>query len=237
MKLNKKLLKIVAVLALLAFLYGFTNERNDRRQIAGVNVEFSESDEMFITYETVNKLLIQNTENTPSIGKEKLVLNKLEAALNANDMIRKAQVYITVNGKLGAKIEQKTPIARVNGDTPFYIDSEGRTMSLSQVFSARVPIVTGVTKTDYADAYTLANYISNDEFLKKQVIAIQRNGKEFELKLRVNDFVVKVGNTDDLDVKFFNFKAFYQKALKDKSLDSYREVNLKFDNQVVCTKK
>jgi cell division protein FtsQ len=40
-----------------------------------------------------------------------------------------------------------------------------------------------------------------------------------------------------LEKKINNFKAFYQKAFKDKILDSYKVVNLKFDKQVICTKK
>ena len=45
-----------------------------------------------------------------------------------------------------------------------------------------------------------------------------------------------VGTTKDLDKKMNNFKAFYQKAKKDKLLQTYKTVNLHFDRQVVCTK-
>ena len=39
-----------------------------------------------------------------------------------------------------------------------------------------------------------------------------------------------------LDKKINNLKAYYNKALKNNLLNSYSKVNLKFDNQVVCTK-
>ena len=39
------------------------------------------------------------------------------------------------------------------------------------------------------------------------------------------------------DKKINNLKAFYTKAMKDKALDDYKLVNLKFDKQVICTKK
>jgi len=54
--------------------------------------------------------------------------------------------------------------------------------------------------------------------------------------MRTYDFEVVVGTTKDLDKKMNNFKAFYQKAKKDKLLQTYKTVNLHFDQQVVCTK-
>ena len=37
--------------------------------------------------------------------------------------------------------------------------------------------------------------------------------------------------------KINNLKAFYQKAMKDDTLNSFSVVNLRFDKQVICTKK
>jgi cell division protein FtsQ len=52
----------------------------------------------------------------------------------------------------------------------------------------------------------------------------------------VEDFIVNLGNVEDLEEKFKNFKAFYVKAMKDRSLKEYAVVSLEFNNQVVCTK-
>ncbi len=60
--------------------------------------------------------------------------------------------------------------------------------------------------------------------------------ERYQLKFRVEDFIVDLGNVEDLESKFKNFKAFYAKAMKDKSLREYAVVSLEFDNQVVCTK-
>ena len=47
---------------------------------------------------------------------------------------------------------------------------------------------------------------------------------------------MQLGNVKNLDKKINNLKAFYQKNLKEKTLENYSKVNLQFDNQVVCTK-
>ncbi|MEM9687736.1 MAG: hypothetical protein AAF934_12580, partial [Bacteroidota bacterium] len=120
----------------------------------------------------------------------------------------------------------------------FYIDTEGGSMPLSPVFSARVPLITGIAnKEKLNDTYMLAKYIYNDEFLKKNVIGIHRQGRSFDIRFRVENFVIKLGDTTYLETKFNNLKAFYQKASKDNTLNTYSVVNLEFKNQIVCTKK
>jgi cell division protein FtsQ len=154
-------------------------------------------------------------------------------------MIQDAEVYLSVNGTLGAKIKQRTPIARIATKNSYYIDSEGKAMPLSTVSAARVPFVEGkVDKKELHDVYVLATYIAQDDFLKKNVIAIVQNeNKTFNLKLRTNDFIVQFGSVENMEKKVNNLKAFYKKATKDQTLDNYAKVDLKFTNQVVCTKK
>ena len=76
-------------------------------------IEFTGDENHYITHDAVNKLLIQNGVDTTGTSKETIDLNELEKALNSNKMIQEAQVFITVNGRLEAKIEQRTPTARV----------------------------------------------------------------------------------------------------------------------------
>ena len=231
-------IKLVFFTLFLAGLYSFSNLRNSHRTAEKPDIHFLNGENLFITHEAVNKLLIQNINGASNVAKEALVLNTVENALNANKMIRDAQVFMTVDGRLKARIKQRTPIARVDSATDFYIDSEGKSMPLSGIYTARVPIVTGDVKTDIAEpTYALVDYINKDEFLKKNVIGIHCEKGRFELKLRVDDFVVELGKPTRINTKFNNFKAFYQKALKDNTLKQYSSVNLEYNKQVICTKK
>ena len=239
MRINRNYIKFFTILFLVVFLYSFTNQRNEKRYlVAGIAIEYTDDEAVYITQEMVNKLLIQNKENVTNMAKEKLVLNSLERVLNSNKMIEDAHVYLTIKKQLKVKIKQKTPIARVSGEESFYIDTKGEAMPLSPVFSARVPLITGTVKKERtADVHTLAMYVYNDEFLKKNVIGIHQQGKRFDIRFRTEDFIVKLGDAEHLDTKFNNLKAFYQKALKDNTLGKYSMVNLEFKNQIVCTKR
>jgi cell division protein FtsQ len=111
-------------------------------------------------------------------------------------------------------------------------------MPLSQYHSARVPLVTGVNEKQLKEVHPLMDFINNDEFLTRHVTGINRaSSGKYEIHLRQLDFVVVFGEVKDIELKFKNFKAFYQKALKDKKLDAYKKVDLQFGDQVVCTKK
>lgn len=239
--MKKKMLTYIKFIGLFVFiivLFAFTGERNERRKIREVQVEFVEEQNPYINELTVNKLLIQNPEQVTNVGKEILALNTIEQALDSHKMVEESDVYLTVNGKLRARIKQRTPIARVNAITPFYVDATGDMMPLSTNYSAHVPIVHNVSELEISEVYPLLKKIQTDEFLKKHVVSIFRNMKgTYELETRVYDFRVVLGKVENIEEKVKNFKAFYQKAHKDKSLDRYKKVSLQFNNQVVCTIK
>lgn len=239
MRVNWNYIKAFLLLALVVFLYAFSFQKNNHRKLSDLTVKFIGNDNLYITHETVNKLLIQKEEGITSVPKDILDLNELESALTSNSMIKSAEVYVTVNGEVKAEIEQRKPIARVNTNVSYYIDDEGYYMPLSSNHSARVPLVTGfIDKNQLENVFIIADKIHNDAFLKKHIVEIQQNkDKSISLKTRVLDFEITLGKLEHLDKKINNLKAFYQQAKKDNVLINYSKVNLKFENQVVCTKK
>ena len=238
MKINWAIIKFVLVLAIIGFLFGFSKQRNEARKLTKIDVEFLDENDPFITLKSVNKLLIQNYDSLTSITKETLVLREMESRLLANPMIRDAEVFVTVDGVLGAKIEQRKPIARVASSIDYYLDDDGKKMPLSSVFTARVPLITGQSSSNFTELTSLLQKINEDEFMKNSVVGIHRNANgNITLQIRTHDFKVLFGKPIAIEKKFQNFKAFFQKTKEDKTLTSYKWVDLKFGNQVVATKK
>ncbi len=240
MKRGIEILKFMLLLGLMAFLFSFSKKRNNNRELTKVEIEFVDSNSPFITHNSVNKLLIQNKEGLAGIGKDAIALKEMEQRLIENPMVRNAQVYMTIDGVLGAKIEQRDPIGRVTGagSTDFYVDSDGKKMPLSTVYAARVPLLTGVSEEQLDQVTELLLKIREDEFMKQVVIGLHRSGNgEFELKLRKANLQVLFGKPVNIERKFQNFKAFYKKTKQDSSLFGYNKINLKFDTQVIATKK
>jgi cell division protein FtsQ len=229
---------MIFLLAVVVFLYAFSSEKNSIRKVSDPIIKFKGDNNLFLTHENVSKLLIQKNESIKNKPKETLDLNVLESALNSNQMVKSAQVYMSVNGLLTVDIEQKKPIARVRTNASYYIDDQGSYMPLSSNYTARVPLVTGtVDKNNLSNVFKIAQKVNEDDFLKKHVIEIrQAENNTIFLKFRQSNFTVQLGTLKNLDKKIMNLKAFYNKALKENSLDNYAVVNLQFESQVVCTK-
>ena len=56
------------------------------------------------------------------------------------------------------------------------------------------------------------------------------------MKNRDYDYDIIFGRTIHMERKINNYKAFFQKAVQDTLIKSYKKINLKFTRQVVCTK-
>ena len=232
-------IRLVLMFALVIFLFSFTSNRNANRKVSKSVVVFVGDDAPFVRQETVNKLLIENKKDASSIQKVNLDLNKLERILDAQEMIEKSDVFVSIDGVLKAVVKQKTPIARVfNDEGSFYIDYKGSRMPLSANFTARVPLVSGgINKKNNEDLADLFRIIYDDAFLKKNIIGIQIMPNGSLLMLNRNfDFQIDFGRMINVERKFENYKAFFQKAVLDSSLYKYKKIDLRFTEQVVCTK-
>ena len=237
MKKWKYHIGIVFFVAFLVVLFVLTKQRNSARKLTNKGVEFVGRENLFVTEDFVNKMLKETPDKDGFLTKETLDLKLVEQRIKKQKHIEDAEVYVTVNGEVGANVVQRTPIARVFSSIPFYLDAEGFEMPLSSNYAIRVPLVYGYKKTHKKDLLSLLNYMKNDEFLKKLVIGVYCLPKnDFLLKLRDQQFSVKLGGISNQKLKFENLKAFYAKAKKDTLFDAYKYVNLEITNQVICTK-
>lgn len=232
-------IRLVLMIAVVIFLFSFTSHRNAMRKVQKTEVIFIGENSLFLKPEMVNKLLIEKNQDLKTIHKVDLDLNKLENSINHHQMIHKADVFVSVDGVLKAVVEQKTPVGRVFDETgSFYIDYEGNKMPLSDNYTARVPLISGkITAVKKEKLAEVLKMIDGDDFLKKNIIGVQvlPNGGLI-MANRNYDYQIDFGRTINIERKFKNYKAFFQKAVLDSTLSKYRRINLKFTKQVVCIK-
>ena len=238
MKINWFYIRMVVLVGVTLFLVAFSHKRNASRKVQRVEVHFETGANLFITAETVDKLLIQNKKALEGQAKETLDLRNLEQQLDAHAMIADADVYLTLDGVVGATVKQRRPLARVAAQESYYIDETGVAMPLSSNYSARVPLITGLGREQIEEVYPLLIVLDQDDLLKKQIVGISRDRKgDYTLTPRVLDYKINLGKIADLQTKFANYKAFFQKAIKDNSLSAYKTVDLRYKGQVIGTKK
>lgn len=238
-RFNWSTIRLLLMLALVIFLYSFTGKRNLNRKITKAEVVFVGENQLFVKQQAVNKLLIENRQEPKTIAIDALDLNKLEKTIDSHPLIDKSEVSVSVDGVLKAVVKQKTPIARINGmGASFYVDYKGGKMPLSKNYTARVLLVSGeINDKNKDDLAKLFRVIYDDVFLKKNIIGMQimPNGSVLMLNRNYN-FKIDFGQLINVEQKFKNYKAFFQKVVLDSSIAEYKKIDLRFAEQVVCTK-
>lgn len=238
-RINWHSIRLVLVVLMMIFLYSFSSKRNSERKINKIEIKFESNENMFLTHQMVNNLLIQNLGDASRIQKDKVDLNTLENELNHHEMIEKAEVFSTIDGFLNTRITQKTPILRVISDNDsYYLDKKGDRISLSTNFSARVPLVVGEISKEKRKPYlNLFNEINKDDFLSKNITGAQiMPSGNVVLTNRSFDYKIAFGKPINVQKKLRNYKAFFHHAIKDTLIKEYKEINLMFTQQVVCKK-
>lgn len=230
---------LLILLTSLVFVYGFSNLRNGAKTIQDIQVEFESGENYFLTHDMVNKLLIQNDTSLKNQAKSVIDLYRLEEEVLKNPYIEEASLYITIDGTLHSLIKQRTPVARVmTGKETFYLDKQGVKVPLSDHYSARVPLITGVkTDQNLEKIKLLIKKITADDFLTKEIIGIHMNdSEECLMTVRSGDYKIEFGELSQLDQKFRKLKAFYNKTFLDSTIHTYKTINIKYHNQVVGVK-
>jgi len=229
---------LVLFLLSVMFLFGFAQIKHNSNRISKLSVDFGNDESGFLTYEMVNKLLIQSEGNPLNQLNSTINLHLMEKSIKNNEMVQEVAVFLHPTGHLYVKIEQRKPIARIITATQsYYLDDKGLAMPLSHQYSERVLLVTGVySKAMEQELYVLVQKFRNDDFFNKQIVGINRlsNG-DYQLDTRIGKYKIMFGTPDDIDHKMRNLKVFYKKMWNDEKLKSYHVLNLKYKNQVVCT--
>jgi cell division protein FtsQ len=234
----KYLLFVVLVVGL-GFLCHFSLERNQQKKVSEIVIEFEDGNNNFLTYSMVDKLLIQNNETVQNQAKSVINLYGLENKISENPYVEKAAVFLTIGGRLKSMIKQRVPVARIiYKDDSYYIDKQGVKVPLSDNYSARVLLVSGVkNEEDIKEILPLVTLILADIFLQKEIVGIQKSDvDEYQFSVRSGNYKIDFGKLAEVDVKFKKLKAFYNKTFEDKTIKKYNTINLKYHNQVVCTK-
>lgn len=205
----------------------------------------------FIEREEIDLILKQSQGVLVGRSLEEINTHDIEGALKANPYIAFAKVYADMDGVINILIKQRQPVLRIinAGGQDYYIDRDGLKMPMSPNFTANVLVATGdifegfagkidtLTTPLVADLYKTAMFIKQDTLWDAQIEQIFVNHKsDIELIPRVGNQRIILGNADSLAVKMNNLLAFYKQAIPQVGWDTYKTINVKYINQIVCEK-
>lgn len=253
MKMVKKIAILLGNLLLLAGIFtafGFikAEKKRDTVQELDLRVDHSEGS-YFIDKATVAAQLRRSGwGNLVGTALDSLDLLAIEKAIYRNPFVDEASAFIDVQGRLSIEVSQREPVLRVVNRhmESFYVDGEGRTMPTSANYTAAVMVASGniddrpapgdtLRSQRLRDLFALNEYLRANKLYEALFVQLYVNSKgEFELVPRVGRHTVLIGDLSDLDEKMEKLLALYRDALDKEGWEEYRQVNLKFKDQVIC---
>jgi len=235
---------LIAVLLIgyIAFASFFFYEKKQDILCNEIQVIVKDSlDKHFVNEQDVLSLLKVAALNPINKPMSEVNTDKIETELLKNQMISQIEAYKTPSGKIKLEIKQKLPILRVIGTHGnFYIDNLGSVMPVSSRYVVHVPIATGHVEKEFAmtDLYKFALFLQKNDFWNSQIEQIYVHADhEVEITPRVGDHRIILGQLDNFEEKLNNLLLFYKQAVPKIGWDKYNTINLKYRDQIVCTKK
>ena len=108
-------------------------------------------------------------------------------------------------------------------------------MPLSDEYTARMLLVTGDVNTiSLEDIFIITDQIYKDDFLKKQIVQIDVKESEMMMLTSLGE-QLEFGKVKNVKEKFEKLMLYYEKGNYQNK--EYKVLNLKYKNQIVCTKK
>ncbi|MCB0794177.1 MAG: hypothetical protein KDB88_05525 [Flavobacteriales bacterium] len=264
MKAGKRMLKLVAMsvgLVSVAALLGFVESTSESMPVNDIRIEVQGLGEVqFIDEAMVRNIMLTDQSGIMGVPLGRMDLRVIEDRLREVPAIANAEVYSTMDGVLHVKVDQRVPLVRVmmKEGKGLYLDRNGYAMPTSPVHSPRVLVALGAVRapdvseqvrhvlsgdstwagTHLPGLYRLAKAIDADpqwRSLFDQVV-VHANG-QFELIPIVGMHHILIGDGSDLDHRLEKLRIFYDKGLHQADSRRYSTIDLRFADQVVCTKR
>ena len=231
--------KWMLTITFLVILLIFTNHMQSSQKIHLKDITIKKSDSDFLDKKNIlNYLKVQSVyiDNHLVASFSK---NKLENLLASHSAVKEVEVFANQKGDLEILIEQKEALVRIKSNTDdYYLDEFGNRMELSDRFTPELVVVTGDIKVqDHSGIYKFINQINKSDFWNAQITQIHFENDDIFLIPRVGNHKINFGNFENIIEKLDNLYQFYKISMPLKGWETYAQINLKFKNQIVCTKK
>ena len=264
MKISKKIINISLwsiSLIVLVTLLGFSSHKQREQLCNGLIIKIADqTGNFFIEPQDIVDVLNSKGSKVKDSPMKNINLTELERIIYTNPFVARVEVYTTIDGFVNIDIWQRNPLVRVvnTENEHFYIDDNGEYMPVTDKFTSHVVVasgfvndrpiqngflgalpseITALEKPIILQLNEVALFLRNHPFWDAQVEQIYVNeNSELELIPRVGNHRIVLGDSEHLSLKMKNLMTFYTDGLTKVGWEKYSVINLKYLNQVICTK-
>ena len=179
--------------------------------------------------------IMTNKLNIELIKRNKL--NEIESKLYEIESIHEANIFRDFNFNLSINIVEREPLAYYEKNDS-YIDLSGKIIKRNKELDDRLPILSGETsKNNIKIVLDVIKAFNEDVYLNKELESIWFNENELFLKLNSFQFDIRFGDNNKMNKKLEMLKGFCIYNMENKGNETYKQIDLVYDNQLIAIKK
>ncbi|MFM2101748.1 MAG: hypothetical protein RIR05_734, partial [Bacteroidota bacterium] len=200
----------------------------------------------FLQESDIRNLLQINSAQWHNIPKNTLIKN-FEQLLKSHGAVQRCNVYTTHSGILCIEALSKTPMMRVQDTNAqaYYIDIQGKRMSLSDLWTARVPLVSGhISGQDFilkqkSKGFTYSafcNALFTDSLFKQLIhqVYIDSIGQLVLTPIMGAEKII-MDTSSYYPLKLEQLRQFYTSVISNSQhWNTYSRIDLRFANQIIA---
>jgi cell division protein FtsQ len=185
--------------------------------------------------ESIIDSIMTNKSNIELIKANKL--NEIESKFYEIESIYKANIFRDLNFKLSIQIEEREPLAYYEKKDS-YIDLSGKIIKRNKKLDDRLPTLLGNPSINNIKIVVdVIKAFNEDDFLNQELKRIWFNEDELFFKLNNFQFDIRFGDNNKMNKKLEMLKGFCIYNLENKGNETYKQIDLVYDNQLIAIKK
>jgi cell division protein FtsQ len=253
------ILKWVLLIGYLVVILGFV--KNEHQTLHCKNLSYIiDKKHAFVDTSDIFNILTQDSMYPLGYKTRDISVNQIEDAVEMHPAIQNSEAFLQLDGSLFIEVKQRNPVMRVItvSNMHYYVDDQNSLMNTGCNYTADVPVLSGHLPDTLVMAFKngndtlklpgypftmnklieFAGFLYHDAMWRNLIVQIFINKEhEFELVSRVGIHIIVLGSLDDYAYKMKKLEALYKKAFSEFGWNKYKTINLKYSNQVVCSKK
>lgn len=217
-----------------------------------VDVELLPSGDNLVTMQDVVDDLVTVFGPADRLSVKEVDVKLMERVLLDNPFIKGVHVYVDARNILKVEATQREPMMRVLDLNAhhYYLDRAGVQIPVSPHYAAHVPVANGHIKALSESAvtiespdlwrslYSIALEMHDDEFMHALIDQLYVNEKQEILMIpKMGAEQIMIGDSSELSDKIERLKIFYKEVIPYEGYQTYKQLDLRYADQVVCKKK
>ena len=164
----------------------------------------------------------------------------LERRLQAMPSVESASVTELNNGRLRLRVKPLVPVLRVmDGNSSYYINAAGKTISSDQGNFVDVPVIVGHFKSgkEVARLVPMFSYIHRHPEYDALVSSVSVSPRgDIIIVPAVTGHVINMGDTSRIEDKFKRLNRFYSEVMPVKGWEYFDTLSVKYSGRVIGTR-